>query len=167
MSLSDIVFFHKKHHTVLILIETGILAVVSFFMAMLVKVEEWTVIGSLQQMTDSYYCLAFGSFSNFIPFILMLLELLIIILIVIFKNVMWKPIIAKKTAHVLFYISLAIIVVDLFITILIPAEVYNTGISITSVSNVVGKLISTVMQLIVAFNIYCWREEFGLEKIYG
>ena len=167
MLISDIIFFHKKHHTILILIECCVLTIVSFFMAMLLKVEEWVVIDSYQQLSESYYTLAFGKFHNFVPFIFLVFELLSIVAITIIKNVLWKPIIAKKIVHVLFYLSLGIIVIDLAMTVLIPSEVYNSGIALTTISNATGKLISTICQLLMAFDIYCWREEFGLEKIYG
>ena len=166
--MDDIILFHKKHHNVLLIIEVALLLIISFFMSILIQTQVLVLIDEAYEIQFSGFQLRFvDDIFNYIPFIVMVLELIFILVITFIKNKIGNAIFSKKLCHVLFYISIGAIVLDLFIALFCgPVILQNTN-EIVVYDNLIGRFVTTMCQVFVMIDIYFWRENFGLEKLYG
>lgn len=163
--------FHKRHHTVFMIAETGILTAVIAVLTFLCKrvvflseQEESVVWEEGWRLSDAGY-----GFFQILPLITSFLLLIFVFVILLVRDKKGDPILAKKMSHWLFYASIGAFVLDVVIRLFgLGSYFYATenGMEVL-MDRGFGQIFIILARALCCLDFYVWRSEFGLEKFYG
>lgn len=161
--------FHKKHHTVLMVIESIVLSIILFLVSLfcyktdyIYNEEEMIVLNETN--IYSFSNLNFVTITQNICSIVLLIFIFVIIFI---RDKKQNPIFAKKLTHILFSISVGVLVFDMLMYIAFNDSVIINNEVYTFIEYTFSRIISLICHVLMSFLIYVWRSEFSLEKFYG
>lgn len=164
--------FHKRHHTVFMIAETGILTAAIVILTFLcqktvyvIQQEEHII---LEEGIWKLSATGYGFF-QILPLITSLSLLIFIFAVLFVRDKKGDPILAKKMSHWLFYVSVVALVLDLITRFFELGSCFSNVKIGTEVvmDRSFGQTFIVVARALCCLDFYVWRSEFGLERFYG
>jgi hypothetical protein len=171
IGIDKFINFRKKHYTYFLLVEELLLLGVITSLMFLTKVTKQIATPSGNEVVSSIY--HFQLFKeNLIACVLPSISSLIVVLftfiIFIIKDVFKKPIPAKKLTKPLFIVSVIVFFVTVGIMYTYNYYYVSSSGGVSYIYNHrLSFIVTAICQVLMLVDIWFWRSEFNLEKLYG
>ena len=167
--------FRKKNYTKIFVGETLFLTIISFVFSFFCKNEKIyyeSITGFEETLENKFIFKVYpNAFPHIIPFIFFLLIFGFSLVMIYIMHIKKNPIKAKRLFKYLNILSYINIGVSIFFLIFFNEYVnyFSLGNGTTYVyyHYQFGRIVTTISSILIAINIYFWRSNFGLEKLYG